>query len=83
MNSSVIQTKLAHEGGNIARLASGTTDDATLTDELYLSFFSRLPTDAEKSNATQHLAARHATRRQAVEDLAWSMLNSLEFVFNH
>ena len=83
MNSSVIQTKLAHEGGNIARLASGTTDDATLADELYLSFFSRLPTDAEKSNATQHLAAHRATRRQAVEDLAWSMLNSLEFVFNH
>jgi hypothetical protein len=27
------------------------------------------------SNATQ--------RRQAAEDLAWSLMNTLEFVFNH
>ena len=28
-------------------------------------------------------AIRCTKRREAVEDLAWSMMNSLEFVFNH
>ena len=83
MNSPAIQAKLAHEGGTIARLAASTADDSGLVDELYLSFFSRLPTGEEKSTALQHLSARKEKRRQAVEDLAWSMLNSLEFVFNH
>lgn len=83
MNSPAIQAKLAHEGGTIARLAASTTDDGALVDELYLSFFSRLPNGEEKSTAIQHLSARQEKRRQAVEDLAWSMLNSLEFVFNH
>lgn len=83
MNSPTIQAKLSHEGGTVARLAAGTADDSTLVDELYLSFFSRLPNAGEKSTAIEHLAARKEKRQQAVEDLAWSMLNSLEFVFNH
>ena len=83
MNSPAIQARLSNEGGNIARLAATTTDDARLVEELYLSCFSRFPGAGEKSAALAYLAAHRDRRRQAVEDLAWSMLNSLEFVFNH
>ena len=83
MNSPALQAKLAHEGGTMARLAASLAEDAPLIEELYLSCYSRLPTEEEKATALEHLSANKAARRRAVEDLAWSMLNSLEFVFNH
>lgn len=80
LNSPNIQEKLSHAGGRVARLARS-SDDQALVDELYLAFFSRLPTEEERANATGYLQSRQ--RPGAAEDLAWSMLNSLEFLFNH
>jgi hypothetical protein len=88
LNSPQIFDKLRHPTGRVARLtastevAVGNGADEALADELYLTFFSRFPTSEERAVATQHLHAA-ADRRQAAEDLAWSLLNSLEFVFNH
>ena len=83
MNSPNIQHKLAHERGHIKRLAERYDDDGELVVNLYLTFFSRKPSSAELANAIEHLGSRRFKRRQAAEDLAWSMLNSLEFIFNH
>jgi hypothetical protein len=83
LNSPHIQGKLSHERGNVVKLVKSQKEDAGLVDELYLTFFSRFPTPAERQTGIDFLR-RHATdRRQAAEDLAWSLLNSLEFVFNH
>ena len=57
--------------------------DERLVEELYLTFYSRLPTAAERKVALAYLQENKQGRREAAEDLAWSMLNSLEFVFNH
>ena len=57
-------------------------DTNPLTALLYLTFFSRLPSDAERQLAVKHFAA-NTNRQQAVEDYAWSLLNTVEFVFNH
>ena len=54
-----------------------------LVEELYLTFFSRYPSDKEKQAALEYLKESKPNRRQGAEDLAWSMLNSLEFLFNH
>jgi len=83
MNSPNIQHKLAHERGHVKRLAERYDDDGELIEYLYLTFFSRKPSSAELANAIEHLGSRRFKRRQAAEDLAWSMLNSLEFIFNH
>jgi hypothetical protein len=53
-----------------------------LADELYLTYFSRFPTAEERKTAVDYLRSA-ASRRRGAEDLAWSMLNSLEFVFGH
>lgn len=82
MNSPAIESKLQHATGRMTQLETALPDDAQLTEELYLTFFSRYPTTEESARATEYLAARHDRRRQAAADLAWSMLNSLEFVFN-
>ncbi|MBS0266038.1 MAG: DUF1553 domain-containing protein [Planctomycetes bacterium] len=83
LNSTDLHGKLVHAGGRIARLTAALTDDAQLVEELYLTFYSRFPTAAERDMAVAYLQKHQASRRQAVEDLAWSMLNTGEFVFNH
>ncbi len=82
LNSPNLQAKLTHADGQLARLAAAHPDNAKLADELYLTFFSRLPSDTERQLAVKHLAAS-PNRLQAVEDYAWSLLNAVEFVFNH
>jgi hypothetical protein len=83
MNSPEVHAKLIHEGGYLAKMVARTKDDAALIEDLYLTFFSRLPTAREKAAALAYLGKEAGKRRDATEDLAWSMLNSLEFIFNH
>ncbi len=82
MNSPEIQAKLSHASGTVARLARRFPNDERLLEELYLTFYARFPDAREKKVALAHLA-RAKDRRAAVEDLAWSLLASLEFAFNH
>jgi hypothetical protein len=83
LNAPEIQAKLSHDGGAVAKLARREPADGPLVEELYLTFYSRMPTDDEKSRGVAYLQQQKANRRQAAEDLAWSLMNSLEFVFNH
>lgn len=85
LNSERVQDKLAHENGFVAKLARRESENSRAVDDLYLGLFSRLPTDPERQVAVEYLskAGDSAARRTALEDLAWTMLNSLEFVFNH
>jgi hypothetical protein len=83
LNSPEIQAKLTHEAGTVARLVRDQKDDAKLVEELYLTFFARPPTADELDTALSHLKKYANNRRAATEDLAWAMLNSTEFLFNH
>jgi hypothetical protein len=84
LNSPQLQAKLSHEGGTIARLVRlYPSDDAVLVDELYLTILSRPATAAERAVAQKYLQEHASNRRAAVEDLAWSLLNTIEFLFNH
>ena len=83
LNAPSIQEKLSHRGGRIARLTAEHTGDDELADELYLTFLSRFPTGDERAVAVNHLRGPDLSRTSAAEDLAWSLMNSLEFVFNH
>jgi hypothetical protein len=82
MNSPAIHQKLKHDGGTVARLVSEHADDGDLVRELYLTFYSRKPFDAEQERAIEYLHGK-ADRRRATEDLAWSMICSIEFIFRH
>jgi hypothetical protein len=82
LNAPEIQAKLSHAGGRIARL-SRNEDDAAVVEELYLTCYARLPSAEEKTLALEHLKHNKEKRRQAIEDLAWTLLNTIEFCFNH
>ncbi len=83
LNSPLIHAKLSHERGTVARLVRVQPDNRKLAEELYLTFYSRFPSERELAIATEHLRASAANRLEGAEDLAWGLLNSLEFVFNH
>lgn len=82
LNSPNIQAKLSDEGGRLARLDATLTDSDALADELYLTVFSRFP-DVEERQAVSRYLAQAPNRRQAMEDVVWSLMNTVEFLFNH
>ena len=83
LNSPEIHAKLTHERSNIAKWVREKKSDSDLIDEIYLTFYNRLPDGAERRTALRHLERNPARRRQAAEDLAWTLMNTLEFVFQH
>ena len=83
MNAPAIHAKLSHDAGTVARLLRTTNNDRKLVDVLYLTFYIRLPEGQERALAVTYLRRDPTARRRAAEDLAWSLLNSLEFLFNH
>jgi len=83
LNSKEMHERLEHEGGTIARLVRENADDGKLIDELYLTFFSRMPGEKERAVALEFVGKQPTQRRQAVEDLAWGLMNTLEYIFNH
>ena len=55
-----------------------------IVDELYLRALSHLPSNAQRQRLVQLIdEAKPEERRQAIEDLLWSILSSREFLFNH
>lgn len=84
LNSERVQEKLSREDGRIAALTTGVSDEQ-LINELYFTFLSRQPTAEERQRGLSHVQAAKdpQDRRERTEDLAWTLLNSLEFVFNH
>jgi hypothetical protein len=83
LNAPALQAKLSHEAGTVARLERAKADDGALLEELYLTFYSRPPTEGERLAGQSYLRERAGNRREAAEDLAWGLMNSLEFIFNH
>ncbi len=82
LNSPQIQEKLSSDAGQLAMLEGSIGDDEQLVEEIYLMFYSRFPTTDEQVSVSRYLA-KADNRRKAVEDVAWSLMNTVEFLFNH
>ncbi len=73
---------LARQGGVIDRLIRGGGSDREIIEELYLRALVRFPGEEERE-PLEAMVGRHPSRRQALEDLLWGLLNSPEFYHNH
>jgi hypothetical protein len=70
-------------GGNlIGKLLNEKKAPAAIVEELYLRTLSRRPTAAEAKKLND-LVTAETDKKQALEDVFWSLLNSREFMFNH
>jgi len=81
MNSPFVNRRVrAENGSRVEQLSKSDKSNAAIVDELYLATLSRKPRDEEKQLAVQWL---DADRKQGAEDLQWSLLNKLDFIFNY
>ncbi len=83
LNSPEINAKIASRHGAARRLADSQLSIDELTDEIFLGTLSRFPTREERVLVKEAFDSAGATRRQAVEDVLWSVLNTKEFLYNH
>jgi hypothetical protein len=83
MNSSELQLKLADKNGHAARLVKAEHSPSKIVDEVYLTLYSRWPTDDEKLIAVEGINSYKNNLKKGVEDLMWALMNTAEFVFNH
>jgi hypothetical protein len=90
-NGDTLNNKLRAPGSATDMLIKlGFTDDQ-IVDYLYLASFSRHPRDNERKALAEALDSAEQqkgqpgedTRRAALNDLAWALLTSEEFMFNH
>ncbi len=79
---STYTTKIGAEGGRVDRLLSAGASDQEIVRELYLAALSRYPT-AEEEARLQALIEGAPSRRKGVENLAWGLLASRQFTYNH
>ncbi len=80
MNFPLVTNALRADGNTrLGQILSNNQDDQDAIAELYLSFLARDPSKKELAIATEYLA-KVGNRREAFEDLAWSLLNSSEFL---
>jgi hypothetical protein len=73
---------VARLGGLPAELTRAKKTDGEVVDALFLATLVRLPTEKEKETATKHLAAA-SDRAGAGRELAWTLVNTKEFLRLH
>ncbi|MBI3208110.1 MAG: DUF1553 domain-containing protein, partial [Candidatus Solibacter usitatus] len=93
INGDTLNKKLSATDGNIALFLKLGLSDARILEHVFLSAYSRYPSDAERQAALEALAktrqlkgsaeAQREARRQGLEDMAWALLTSKEFLFNY
>ena len=90
INGDTINRKLASTRGLIQGLLESSADNRTAVHRLYLAGLSRHPSEDELRTLSQAMddtvaretAAPETARRRVLEDLAWAILTSKEFLFN-
>ena len=76
----LMQRMLVEKGNVLGGLAGAEKSDSEVVEALFWTALSRAPGEAERVRSAAYLGAA-GDRRRALEDLAWALVNSKEFVF--
>jgi len=82
LNSSHIQNKLKQYGPLRRALAQAKTPEKQ-AEELYLAILSRHPTEGERRIAVEYITSKERPSADSLQDVAWALINSSEFIFKH
>ncbi len=78
----VVQSMITRPDNRLAKLVSSGKAQEEIVTELIWTVLQRPPTDPEKLRFTEYLTSGPDARRQ-IEDVAWALINSKEFLFQH
>lgn len=82
-NGNVIDGWLKPAGQNLIATVSKLDDADAIVDNLYWTIHSRSPSDSERRAARDYVAKSATEKPTALGELAWALLSSNEFRFNH
>lgn len=80
VSGELVQELLISSQGRIHKAAAGKQPDSEVVTDLYWAALSRKPTGEELAAAVNHIKSS-GSRRSGIEDVAWAVLNSNEFLF--
>ena len=86
MNATLVEGKFALTGTAASPLlvSCETLNNTDAINKMYLTILSRYPSATEMTTAAASLpTANGATRNSALQDLAWTLFNKVDFVFNY
>jgi hypothetical protein len=79
LSGPTIHRMLSDRGNKLATLLAANESPGEIVDELYWSALSRGPSDDERAALVEHMEGSD-NWRSAVEDIAWGVVNSKEFL---
>ncbi len=82
LNSSHIQQKL-EQGPKLRALIQTKGPRGQIVNRLYLTILSRSPTDQELASVESYSQSCQAKGPQVLQDVAWTLINSPEFLYRH
>lgn len=82
LNSSHIQRKI-EQGPKLRELLRSSANPTEAATRLYLTILARLPTEQELRVFDQYAQSDVVQGDQALIDLTWALLNSVEFLYRH
>jgi hypothetical protein len=85
MNDGFVTNKIHVSASPVLQAVAKLSDNNAIVDELFLRFISRKPSDWERGKAVAVLskATTAAQKNAAIEDLAWALINKIEFLFSY
>ncbi|HSW46562.1 MAG TPA: DUF1553 domain-containing protein [Phycisphaerae bacterium] len=83
LNSSHVQRKIEGNGRLRGLTGMNRGNRAVVIRQVYLNILSRYPTHAEMAAAEEYLQNKGLKPDQAVNDLAWALINTKEFLYRH
>lgn len=86
-NGDTLNSKLKQKDNRISKLLAADMTDEERLEEIYLVTLARYPTDKERKAmlaAIGEVPAEDADQRRLIyEDIVWSLISTVEFLFNH
>lgn len=85
MNSGFTNGRARAAGTNASPYLAGLARNGSneqIVEDMFLTFLSRWPTEYERGTALKALE-KAASRTAAIEDLAWALMNKIDFLFSY